>query len=158
MTPRPTLQQAIPRIKQELKVRLDEFDRDGQLLEAQRLEERTIYDIEMMETVGVCTGIENYSRYLTGRNPGEPPPTLFEYIPENALLIVDESHVTVPQLGGMYRGDYQRKSTLAEYGFRLPSCIDNRPLKFEEWERDAPADDLRLGDARARGSWSAPRG
>ena len=138
MTPRPTLQQAIPRIKAELKARVDEFVRDGHLLEAQRLQERTTYDIEMLETVGVCNGIENYSRYLTGRNPGEPPPTLFEYIPENALLIVDESHVTVPQLGGMFRGDFQRKSTLAEYGFRLPSCRDNRPLKFEEWERMRP--------------------
>jgi excinuclease ABC subunit B len=138
VTPRPTLQQAIPRIKAEMKARVDEFVREGRLLEAQRLQERTTYDIEMLETVGVCNGIENYSRYLTGRNPGEPPPTLFEYIPENALLIVDEGHVTVPQLGGMYRGDYQRKSTLAEYGFRLPSCIDNRPLKFEEWERMRP--------------------
>ncbi|MBK8211158.1 MAG: excinuclease ABC subunit UvrB [Rhodospirillales bacterium] len=138
VTPRPTLQQAIPRIKQELKAQIDIFVDSGRLLEAQRLQERTTYDIEMLETVGVCNGIENYSRYLTGRNPGEPPPTLFEYIPENALLIVDESHVTVPQLGGMYRGDFQRKSTLAEYGFRLPSCIDNRPLKFEEWERMRP--------------------
>ena len=138
VTPRPTLQQAIPRIKAELKARVDEFVRDGHLLEAQRLQERTTYDMEMLETVGVCNGIENYSRYLTGRNPGEPPPTLFEYIPENALLIVDESHVTVPQLGGMFRGDFQRKSTLAEYGFRLPSCVDNRPLKFEEWERMRP--------------------
>ena len=138
VTPRPTLQQAIPRIKAELKARVDEFVRDGHLLEAQRLQERTTYDMEMLETVGVCNGIENYSRYLTGRNPGEPPPTLFEYIPENALLIVDESHVTVPQLGGMFRGDFQRKSTLAEYGFRLPSCTDNRPLKFEEWERMRP--------------------
>lgn len=138
VTPRPTLQQAIPRIKQELKTQIDIFVGSGRLLEAQRLQERTTYDIEMLETVGVCNGIENYSRYLTGRNPGEPPPTLFEYIPENALLIVDESHVTVPQLGGMYRGDFQRKSTLAEYGFRLPSCIDNRPLKFEEWELMRP--------------------
>jgi excinuclease ABC subunit B len=138
VTPRPTLQQAIPRIKAELKGRVEEFVRDGLLLEAQRLQERTTYDLEMLETIGVCNGIENYSRYLTGRNPGEPPPTLFEYIPENALLIVDESHVTVPQLGGMFRGDVQRKSTLAEYGFRLPSCVDNRPLKFEEWERMRP--------------------
>ena len=138
VTPRPTLQQAIPRIKQELKARVEELVRDGHLLEAQRLQERTSYDLEMLETVGSCNGIENYSRYLTGRNPGEPPPTLFEYIPENALLIVDESHVTVPQLGGMFRGDFQRKSTLAEYGFRLPSCVDNRPLKFEEWERMRP--------------------
>ncbi len=138
VTPRPTLQQAIPRIKAELKGRVDEFVRDGHLLEAQRLQERTSYDLEMLETVGSCNGIENYSRYLTGRNPGDPPPTLFEYIPENALLIVDESHVTVPQLGAMFRGDFQRKSTLAEYGFRLPSCRDNRPLKFEEWERMRP--------------------
>ncbi|MBK8176575.1 MAG: excinuclease ABC subunit UvrB [Rhodospirillales bacterium] len=138
VTPRPTLQQAVPRIKQELKARIEEFVRDGHLLEAQRLQERTTYDIEMLETVGVCSGIENYSRYLTGRNPGEPPPTLFEYIPENALLVVDESHVTVPQLGAMFRGDFQRKSTLAEYGFRLPSCADNRPLKFEEWRQMRP--------------------
>jgi excinuclease ABC subunit B len=138
VTPRPTLQQAIPRIKQELKAQVESFVSSGRLLEAQRLQERTTYDLEMLETVGVCNGIENYSRYLTGRNPGEPPPTLFEYIPENALLVVDESHVTVPQLGGMFRGDFQRKSTLAEYGFRLPSCIDNRPLKFEEWERMRP--------------------
>jgi len=138
VTPRPTLQQAIPRIKQELKTTVDTFVESGRLLEAQRLQERTTYDIEMLETVGVCNGIENYSRYLTGRNPGEPPPTLFEYIPENALLVVDESHVTVPQLGGMFRGDFQRKGTLAEFGFRLPSCVDNRPLKFEEWEQMRP--------------------
>ncbi|MDP6173621.1 MAG: DEAD/DEAH box helicase family protein, partial [Rhodospirillales bacterium] len=133
VTPRPTLQQAIPRIKEELKARLETFHSEGKLLEAQRLEERTTFDLEMLETTGFCSGIENYSRYLTGRAPGEPPPTLFEYLPENALLMVDESHVTVPQLGGMYRGDFARKSTLAEFGFRLPSCIDNRPLKFEEW-------------------------
>ena len=138
VTPRPTLLQAIPKIRQELRHRLDKFSRDGKLLEAQRLEERTTFDLEMMETTGSCSGIENYSRYLTGRNPGQPPPTLFEYLPENALLIVDESHVTVPQLGGMYRGDFNRKSTLAEFGFRLPSCIDNRPLKFEEWEAMRP--------------------
>jgi len=138
VTPRPTLQQAIPRIKAELKERIDELTVEGKLLEAQRLQERTGFDLEMLETTGHCAGIENYSRYLTGRNPGEPPPTLFEYLPENALLIVDESHVTVPQLGGMYRGDYNRKSTLAEYGFRLPSCVDNRPLKFEEWEAMRP--------------------
>ncbi|MFM7417165.1 MAG: helicase-related protein, partial [Alphaproteobacteria bacterium] len=111
---------------------------EGKLLEAQRLEQRTIFDIEMMETTGSCKGIENYSRYLTGRNPGEPPPTLFEYLPENALLVVDESHVTVPQIGGMYRGDYARKTVLSEYGFRLPSCTDNRPLKFEEWDTYRP--------------------
>jgi excinuclease ABC subunit B len=138
VTPRPTLLQAIPKIKAELKARLAEFNAQGKLLEAQRLEERTTFDLEMLETTGHCAGIENYSRYLTGRNPGEPPPTLFEYLPENALLMVDESHVTVPQLGGMYRGDYNRKSTLAEFGFRLPSCVDNRPLKFEEWERMRP--------------------
>lgn len=138
VTPRPTLQQAFPRIKQELRRRVDEFVGEGKLLEAQRLQERTTFDLEMLETTGHCSGIENYSRYLTGRNPGEPPPTLFEYIPENALLVADESHVTVPQLGGMYRGDYQRKSTLADFGFRLPSCVDNRPLKFEEWERMRP--------------------
>ena len=138
VTPRPTLQQAIPKIKEELKERVAWFEKNGKLLEAQRLEERTTFDLEMLETTGHCSGIENYSRYLTGRAPGEPPPTLFEYLPENALLVVDESHVTVPQLGGMYRGDFNRKSTLAEYGFRLPSCIDNRPLKFEEWEAMRP--------------------
>jgi len=138
VTPRPTLMQAIPKIKAELRARLAELTDQGKLLEAQRLHERTIFDVEMLETTGFCSGIENYSRYLTGRNPGEPPPTLFEYLPENALLIVDESHVTVPQLGAMYKGDYSRKSTLAEFGFRLPSCIDNRPLKFEEWETMRP--------------------
>jgi excinuclease ABC subunit B len=138
ITPRPTLTQAIVDIKKELKVRLDELTTEGKLLEVERLNQRTTFDNEMMETTGSCKGIENYSRYLTGRNPGEPPPTLFEYLPENALLIVDESHVTVPQLGGMYRGDFARKSILAEYGFRLPSCIDNRPLKFEEWETYRP--------------------
>jgi len=138
VTPRPTLLQAIPQIKAELKQRLAELTAAGKLLEAQRLQERTTFDLEMLDTTGFCSGIENYSRYLTGRNPGEPPPTLFEYLPENALLIVDESHVTVPQLGGMYRGDFNRKSTLAEFGFRLPSCIDNRPLKFEEWEAMRP--------------------
>ena len=134
VTPRPTLLQAIPQIKAELKQRLGELTAEGKLLEAQRLQERTTFDLEMLDTTGFCAGIENYSRYLTGRRPGDPPPTLFEYLPENALMIVDECHVTVPQLGGMYRGDFNRKSTLAEYGFRLPSCIDNRPLKFEEWE------------------------
>ncbi|MFL5284376.1 MAG: excinuclease ABC subunit UvrB [Rhodopila sp.] len=138
VTPRPTLTQAIRDIKVELKERLAELHAEGKLLEAQRLEQRTTFDIEMMETTGSCKGIENYSRYLSGRNPGEPPPTLFEYLPENALLIVDESHVTVPQIGGMYRGDFNRKSVLSEFGFRLPSCIDNRPLKFEEWERFRP--------------------
>lgn len=138
VTPRPTLQQAAKNIKIELKKRLEELHTANKLLEAQRLEQRTIFDLEMMETAGHCAGIENYSRYLTGRKPGEPPPTLFEYLPEDSLLIVDESHVTVPQIGGMYRGDFNRKSTLAEYGFRLPSCIDNRPLKFEEWEGMRP--------------------
>ncbi|MGF1640524.1 MAG: excinuclease ABC subunit UvrB [Rhodospirillales bacterium] len=138
VTPRPTLQQAMPRIRVELKARIDELVAAGKLLEAQRLQERTTFDLEMLETTGHCNGIENYSRYLTGRNPGDPPPTLFEYLPENALLIVDESHVTVPQLGGMFRGDYNRKSTLADYGFRLPSCVDNRPLKFEEWDAMRP--------------------
>jgi excinuclease ABC subunit B len=138
VTPRPTLTQAIRDIKVELKARLEELTAEGKLLEVERLSQRTAFDIEMMETTGSCKGIENYSRYLTGRNPGEPPPTLFEYLPENALLIVDESHVTVPQLGGMFRGDFNRKSVLAEFGFRLPSCVDNRPLKFEEWETYRP--------------------
>ena len=138
VTPRPTLQQAVPRIREELEARLAELTLGGRLLEAQRLEERTTFDMEMLVTTGSCAGIENYSRYLTGRNPGEPPPTLFEYLPENALLIVDESHVTVPQLGAMFRGDFNRKSTLAEFGFRLPSCVDNRPLKFEEWDAMRP--------------------
>jgi excinuclease ABC subunit B len=134
VTPKPTLYQAIGQIKADLKLRLEEFRGQGKLLEAERLEQRTQFDLEMMAATGSCAGIENYSRYLTGRAPGEPPPTLFEYIPEDCLVFVDESHVTVPQLGGMYRGDYARKSTLAEYGFRLPSCLDNRPLKFEEWD------------------------
>ncbi len=138
VTPRPTLLQAISGIKFELKQRLDQLNAAGRLLEAQRLEQRTLYDLEMMEATGACAGIENYSRYLTGRKPGEPPPTLFEYVPDNALVFVDESHVTVPQLGGMYRGDFRRKATLAEYGFRLPSCMDNRPLRFEEWDAMRP--------------------
>jgi excinuclease ABC subunit B len=138
VTPRPTLTQAIRDIKVELKERLAQLTADGKLLEAERLQQRTTFDIEMMETTGSCKSIENYSRYLSGRNAGEPPPTLFEYLPENALLIVDESHVTVPQIGGMERGDHVRKSILADYGFRLPSCIDNRPLKFDEWERFRP--------------------
>ncbi len=136
--PRPTVQQAVKSIRVELVHRLEELNAEGKLLEAQRLEQRTNFDLEMIETTGSCAGIENYSRFLTGRNPGEPPPTLFEYLPDNALMIVDESHVTVPQLGGMYRGDFNRKSTLAEHGFRLPSCVDNRPLKFEEWETMRP--------------------
>jgi excinuclease ABC subunit B len=138
VTPRPTLLQAIAGIKVELRQRLDQLNAAGRLLEAQRLEQRTIYDLEMMEATGACAGIENYSRYLTGRKPGEPPPTLFEYVPDNALVFVDESHVTIPQLGGMYRGDFRRKATLAEYGFRLPSCMDNRPLRFEEWDAMRP--------------------
>jgi excinuclease ABC subunit B len=138
VTPRPTLLQAIAGIKQELRARLAELNAAGRLLEAQRLEQRTLYDLEMMEATGSCAGIENYSRYLTGRKPGEPPPTLFEYVPDNALVFVDEGHVTIPQLGGMYRGDFRRKATLAEYGFRLPSCMDNRPLRFEEWDAMRP--------------------
>ena len=138
VTPKPTLQQAIKSIKTELKTRLDELYDCGKLLEAQRLEQRTLFDMEMMEATGSCAGIENYSRYLTGRQPGDPPPTLFEYLPDNALVFADESHVTVPQIGGMFRGDYRRKATLAEYGFRLPSCMDNRPLRFEEWEAMRP--------------------
>ncbi|MFZ0847095.1 MAG: excinuclease ABC subunit UvrB, partial [Pseudolabrys sp.] len=138
VTPRPTLIQAMLGIKNELRLRLDQLNAAGRLLEAQRLEQRTRYDLEMMEATGACAGIENYSRYLTGRKPGEPPPTLFEYVPDNALVFADESHVTVPQLGGMFRGDFRRKATLAEYGFRLPSCMDNRPLRFEEWDAMRP--------------------
>ncbi|MGB3274293.1 MAG: excinuclease ABC subunit UvrB [Xanthobacteraceae bacterium] len=138
VTPRPTLVQAIKAIKIELKQRLDQLHAQGRLLEAQRLEQRTTFDIEMMEATGSCAGIENYSRYLTGRLPGEPPPTLFEYVPDNALVFADESHVTIPQIGGMFRGDFRRKATLAEYGFRLPSCMDNRPLRFEEWDMMRP--------------------
>jgi len=138
VTPRPTLGQALKGIKEELRVRLDEFRANGKLLEAQRLEQRTQFDMEMIEATGSCAGIENYSRWLTGRKPGEPPPTLFEYLPDQALVFCDESHVSVPQIGAMYKGDYRRKFTLAEYGFRLPSCIDNRPLKFEEWDAMRP--------------------
>ena len=138
VTPRPTLAQAVKSIKEELRHRLEELTHAGRLLEAQRLEQRCRFDIEMIEATGSCAGIENYSRYLTGRKPGEPPPTLFEYLPDNALVFVDESHVTVPQIGGMYRGDFRRKATLAEYGFRLPSCMDNRPLRFEEWDAMRP--------------------
>ncbi|MDB9818320.1 excinuclease ABC subunit UvrB [Pelagibacterales bacterium] len=138
VTPRPTLQQAMILIKKELKKRIPEFKAQDKLIEAQRIEERTKFDLEMIEATGSCNGIENYSRYLSGRKEGEPPPTLFEYLPDNALLFVDESHVTVPQLGGMYKGDRSRKTTLSEYGFRLPSCLDNRPLKFEEWEAMRP--------------------
>src|ERR1700674_1745063 len=134
VTPRPTLLQAIEQIKRELKIRLDELFTEGKLLEAQRLEQRTNYDLEMIEATGSCAGIENYSRYLTGRKPGEPPPTFFEYMPRDALVFVDESHVTVPQLGGMFGGDWTRKTCLAEYGFRLPSCTDKPALTFEEWD------------------------
>jgi excinuclease ABC subunit B len=139
VTPRPTLAQAVKGIREELRQRLDWFRREGKLLEAQRLEQRTLFDLEMIEATGSCAGIENYSRWLTGRRAGEPPPTLFEYIPDEAIVFVDESHVTIPQLGGMFRGDYRRKATLAEYGFRLPSCVDNRPLKFEEWDLMRPS-------------------
>ncbi len=150
VTPRPTLNQAIKSIKEELKLRLAELEKGGRLLEAQRLEQRTRYDVEMLEATGSCAGIENYSRYLTGRQPGEPPPTLFEYIPDNALLFIDESHVSVSQIGGMYRGDFRRKATLAEYGFRLPSCMDNRPLRFEEWDAMRPET---IAVSATPGSW-----
>ena len=138
VTPRPTLQQAMVLIREELKKRIPEFKAQDKLIEAQRIEERTKFDLEMIEATGSCNGIENYSRYLSGRKEGEPPPTLFEYLPNDAILFVDESHVTVPQLGGMFKGDRSRKTTLSDYGFRLPSCLDNRPLKFEEWETMRP--------------------
>ena len=138
VTPKPTMQQAVISIKKELRQRLDQLVGEGKLLEAQRLEQRTNFDLEMLEATGVCNGIENYSRYLTGRTPGQPPPTLFEFIPDNAIVFADESHVSIPQIGGMYKGDYRRKFTLAEHGFRLPSCMDNRPLKFEEWNAMRP--------------------
>jgi len=138
VTPKPTMNQAVIGIKKELRIRLDQLVGEGKLLEAQRLEQRTKFDLEMLEATGVCNGIENYSRYLTGRAPGEPPPTLFEFIPDNAIVFADESHVSVPQIGAMYKGDYRRKFTLAEHGFRLPSCMDNRPLKFEEWDAMRP--------------------
>ena len=134
ITPRPTIEQAIVEIKKELEITLKKYKSENKLLEAQRLEERTRFDLEMIEATGTCAGIENYSRFLTGRKPGEPPPTLFEYFPDNTLIFVDECHVTVPQLNGMYKGDHTRKKTLSEYGFRLPSCMDNRPLKFQEWD------------------------
>ena len=134
ITPKPTIEQAIIKIRKELEITLKKFKEENKLLEAQRLEERTKFDLEMIEATGSCAGIENYSRFLSGRKPGQPPPTLFEYFPDNTLVFVDESHVTVPQLNGMFKGDRSRKSTLAEYGFRLPSCVDNRPLKFEEWD------------------------
>ena len=138
ITPRPTVEKAIKEIKKELIVTLEKFRNEKKLLEAQRLEERTRYDLEMIEATGSCAGIENYSRFLSGRDTGEPPPTLFEYLPDNCLVFVDESHVTIPQLNGMYKGDYTRKKTLSDYGFRLPSCMDNRPLKFEEWDMMRP--------------------
>ncbi len=138
VTPRPTLNQAISSIKEELKQTLTHFENEGKLLEAQRIQQRVQYDLEMMAATGSCNGIENYSRYLTGRKPGDPPPTMFEYLPDNALVFTDESHQTVPQIGAMYKGDFSRKYTLAEYGFRLPSCLDNRPLKFEEWNAMRP--------------------
>ena len=138
VTPRPALSQAIKTIKEELKDRLAFYVAENKPLEAERLQQRTRYDLEMMEATGSCKGIENYSRHLTGRRPGEAPPTLFEYLPKDALVFVDESHVTIPQLGAMYKGDRARKTTLAEYGFRLPSCMDNRPLKFEEWDKMRP--------------------
>mgnify|MGYP005990704985 CR=1 FL=1 len=134
VTPKPTMQQAVIGIKKELRMRLDQLVGEGKLLEEQRCN----FDLEMLEATGVCNGIENYSRYLTGRAPGEPPPTLFEFIPDNAIVFADESHVSVPQIGGMYKGDFRRKMTLAEHGFRLPSCMDNRPLKFEEWDAMRP--------------------
>ena len=138
ITPRPTVQQAIKEIKVELIKTLEKFRNENKLLEAQRLEERTRFDLEMIEATGSCSGIENYSRFLSGRKPGEPPPTLFEYLPDNSIVFVDESHVTVPQLNGMYKGDYTRKKTLSDYGFRLPSCMDNRPLRFDEWDMMRP--------------------
>jgi len=138
VTPRPTMDTAAKQIKRDLKLRLEEYDKQGKLLEAQRLSQRTEFDLEMIAAAGFCTGIENYSRYLTGRAPGEPPPTLFEYLPDNCLLFCDESHVGVPQIGAMSKGDANRKGTLAEHGFRLPSCIDNRPLQFDEWDAMRP--------------------
>ena len=138
ITPKPRLEKAIQEIKKDLKDRLEEFDKEKKLLEHQRLKERTNFDLEMIQATGTCSGIENYSRYLSGRSTGDAPPTLYEFIPENSLLIIDESHVTVPQINGMYKGDRSRKSTLSEYGFRLPSCLDNRPLKFEEWDMMRP--------------------
>ncbi|AXE66478.1 excinuclease ABC subunit B [Hyphomonas sp. CACIAM 19H1] len=154
VTPRPTLNQAIEKIKAELKTTIAHFEKNGKLLEAQRIEQRTQYDLEMLAATGSCNGIENYSRYLTGRKPGEPPPTLFEYLPENALVFTDESHQTIPQIGAMFKGDFSRKSTLAEYGFRLPSCIDNRPLKFEEWDAMRPQT---VHVSATPGSWELER-
>ena len=154
VTPRPTLTQAVRDIKVELQNRLKQFTAEGKLLEAERLQQRTTFDIEMIETTGSCKSIENYSRYLSGRKTGEPPPTLFEYLPSNAMLIVDESHVTVPQIGGMARGDAARKGVLSEFGFRLPSCLDNRPLRFEEWETFRP---LTVFVSATPGSWEMER-
>jgi excinuclease ABC subunit B len=138
VTPRETIVEAIDKIKEELRERLEYLREHNKLVEAQRLEERTRYDLEMMQELGYCNGIENYSRYLSGRTPGEAPPTLFDYLPSNALLVIDESHVTVSQIGAMYKGDRSRKETLVQYGFRLPSALDNRPMRFDEWERLAP--------------------
>lgn len=138
VTPRETVLEAIENIKEELRIRLEYLRENNKLVEAQRLEQRTRYDLEMMQELGYCNGIENYSRFLSGRNPGEPPPTLFDYLPQDALLVIDESHVTIPQIGAMYKGDRSRKETLVEYGFRLPSALDNRPMRFDEWERIAP--------------------
>ena len=138
ITPKPRLENAIKEIKKDLKIRLEEFDKEKKLLEFQRLKERTNFDLEMIQATGTCSGIENYSRYLSGRQPGEAPPTLYEFIPENSLLIIDESHVSVPQINGMYKGDRSRKKTLSDYGFRLPSALDNRPLTFEEWNMMRP--------------------
>ena len=138
VTPKPTIKKALTQIKQDLKKQITVFEKEKKLLERQRLEERTTFDLEMIETTGSCSGIENYSRYLSGRKPGEPPPTLYEYIPEDALLFIDESHITCSQISGMYKGDFSRKSTLSQYGFRLPSCLDNRPLKREEWDAMRP--------------------
>lgn len=154
VTPRPTLNQAMGSIKKELNETLPKMREEGKLLEAQRLDQRVQFDLEMMAATGSCAGIENYSRYLTGRKPGEPPPTLFEYLPENALIFCDESHVTVPQIGAMFKGDFNRKRTLAEYGFRLPSCMDNRPLKFEEWEKMRPQT---VHVSATPGSWELER-
>ena len=138
VTPKPTIKKAITQIKEDLKQQLVVFETENKLLEKQRLDERTNFDLEMLETTGSCSGIENYSRYLSGRKPGEPPPTLYEYIPEDSLLFIDESHITCSQISGMYKGDFSRKSTLSQYGFRLPSCLDNRPLKREEWDTMRP--------------------
>ncbi|MEX2320315.1 MAG: DEAD/DEAH box helicase family protein, partial [Saccharospirillum sp.] len=138
VTPRETILAAVDKIDVELKERLGVLEENRRLVEAQRLEQRTKYDLEMMRELGYCNGIENYSRYLSGRNPGDPPPTLYEYLPNDALMFIDESHATLPQLGAMYKGDRSRKETLVEYGFRLPSALDNRPMRFEEWERLAP--------------------